>query len=55
MTGMASQPINIASFPVEGMTFASCVSRITRWLPKVDGVADANANLAVESVRSVAG
>ena len=43
------QPIEIVSFPVEGMTCASCVNRITRFLQKVDGVEDANVNLATES------
>jgi len=41
--------IQIVSFPVEGMTCASCVNRITRFLQKVDGVEDANVNLASES------
>jgi P-type Cu+ transporter len=44
-----SRPIQIVSFPVEGMTCASCVNRITRFLRKVDGVKDANVNLATES------
>ncbi|HET7181351.1 MAG TPA: cation transporter, partial [Candidatus Limnocylindrales bacterium] len=44
-----TQPIEIVSFPVEGMTCASCVNRITRFLQKVDGVEDANVNLAAES------
>jgi Cu+-exporting ATPase len=42
-------PIDIVSFPIEGMTCASCVNRITRFLQKVDGVDDANVNLATES------
>jgi Cu+-exporting ATPase len=42
-------PIQIVSFAVEGMTCASCVNRITRFLKKVDGVEDANVNLATES------
>ena len=37
------------SFPVEGMTCASCVNRITRFLAKVEGVEVANVNLASES------
>jgi Cu+-exporting ATPase len=45
----ATDPIEIVSFPVEGMTCASCVNRITRFLRKVDGVEDANVNLAAES------
>jgi len=48
-TTIPSQPIEIVSFPVEGMTCASCVNRITRYLQKVDGVEDANVNLAAES------
>jgi Cu+-exporting ATPase len=48
-TLQAVQPIEIVSFPVEGMTCASCVNRITRFLQKVDGVEDANVNLAAES------
>ena len=47
-----SQPlpaIRIVSIPVEGMTCASCVNRITRFLDRVDGVEDANVNLATES------
>ena len=36
-------------FPVEGMTCASCVNRIERYLRKVDGVEQANVNLATES------
>ena len=41
--------IEIVSFPVEGMTCASCVNRITRYLAKVEGVELANVNLASES------
>ena len=44
-----SQPIEMIAFPIEGMTCASCVNRITRFLRKVDGVEDANVNLATES------
>ncbi|MEO8437517.1 MAG: heavy metal translocating P-type ATPase [Chloroflexota bacterium] len=46
---MTDQPIKIVSFPVEGMTCASCVNRITRFLGKVEGVEEANVNLATES------
>ena len=41
------QPIRIM-FPVEGMTCASCVNRIERYLNKVDGVEVATVNLATE-------
>jgi Cu+-exporting ATPase len=41
--------IEIVSFPVEGMTCASCVNRITRYLRNVEGVEEANVNLAAES------
>jgi Cu+-exporting ATPase len=36
------------SLPVLGMTCASCVNRIERYLNKADGVAEANVNLATE-------
>ncbi|HYM84200.1 MAG TPA: heavy metal translocating P-type ATPase [Candidatus Dormibacteraeota bacterium] len=48
MTSDATR-IEIVSFPVEGMTCASCVNRITRFLSKVEGVEEANVNLAAES------
>jgi Cu+-exporting ATPase len=47
--GTPSGPIEIVSFPIEGMTCASCVNRITRFLGKVEGVEEANVNLASES------
>jgi Cu+-exporting ATPase len=49
VTAAPTQPIEIVSFPVEGMTCASCVNRITRFLEKVEGVDGANVNLASES------
>ena len=49
MTTPVLPHIEIVSFPVEGMTCASCVNRITRFLNKVEGVEEANVNLASES------
>jgi Cu+-exporting ATPase len=49
MTDQAATRLEIVSFPVEGMTCASCVNRITRFLNKVEGVEEANVNLASES------
>lgn len=37
-----------AVLPIEGMTCASCVRRVERALSKVEGVRDANVNLATE-------
>ena len=34
--------------PIDGMTCASCVNRIERFLRKTPGVAEANVNLATE-------
>ena len=34
--------------PIEGMTCASCVNRVERFLSRTDGVVDANVNLATE-------
>ncbi len=48
----ASSPTSAApselSLPVVGMTCASCVNRIERYLSRADGVAEANVNLATE-------
>ena len=41
------------TFPVTGMTCASCVRRIEKALSKVDGVAEANVNLATEKAHVV--
>jgi len=41
--------IDTVSFPVEGMTCAACVNRITRFLANVDGVENATVNLATET------
>ena len=42
-----SGPLTLA-LDIEGMTCASCVNRIERYLRKVDGVISANVNLATE-------
>jgi Cu+-exporting ATPase len=39
---------------IEGMTCASCVNRIERYLRKVDGIETANVNLATERATVVA-
>ncbi len=44
-----SRPQTI-SLPVEGMTCASCVLRVEKALKKIDGVLEANVNLATEKV-----
>ena len=43
----AAQPIEIV-LPIEGMTCASCVNRIERFLKKTPGVEQAAVNLATE-------
>src|SRR4051812_50214457 len=43
----STQPIEIV-LPIDGMTCASCVNRIERFLRKADGVMEANVNLATE-------
>ena len=43
----APEPAEV-SFPVVGMTCASCSNRIERFLRKTDGVVEANVNLATE-------
>ncbi len=46
-TPAAAAPMEV-SFPVVGMTCASCSNRIERFLRKTDGVVEANVNLASE-------
>ncbi len=46
-TPLAITPIEIV-LPIEGMTCASCVNRIERFLRKTPGVAEASVNLATE-------
>ncbi len=48
MTTETSQPIAELSLPVAGMTCASCVNRIERYLNRADGVQSASVNLATE-------
>jgi copper chaperone CopZ len=44
---IAPQAIEMV-LPIEGMTCASCVNRIERFLRQTDGVVEANVNLATE-------
>jgi P-type Cu+ transporter len=48
MTAPPTESAAELSLPVLGMTCASCVNRIERYLNRADGVADANVNLATE-------
>jgi len=50
-TTPADPPLQLISLDVEGMTCASCVNRIERFLNKVDGVAEASVNLATERAK----
>lgn len=43
-----SEPLQVMSLPIEGMTCASCVSRVERVLGRVEGVAEVRVNLATE-------
>ena len=45
------QPIEVVLLPISGMTCASCVNRIERFVNRVEGVADATVNLATERAR----
>ena len=53
MTGSGAVPASFA-LDIEGMTCASCVNRIERYLRKVDGIEVANVNLATERATVVA-
>ncbi len=46
-------PTTDVTFPVTGMTCASCVRRIEKALSRVDGVEEASVNLATEKARVV--
>src|SRR5688572_27396192 len=46
-----AEPQEQLTFPVTGMTCASCVRRVEKALKKVDGIADASVNLATEKAR----
>ena len=47
-TATALAPTAEIQLPIEGMSCASCVNRIERYLRKTPGVAEANVNLATE-------
>ena len=49
LTAPPPPSVQTADFDIEGMSCASCVNRITRFLGRVEGVAEANVNLATES------
>ncbi|HEX2221732.1 MAG TPA: heavy metal translocating P-type ATPase [Candidatus Limnocylindria bacterium] len=44
----AGRRLEVVQLEVEGMTCASCVHRVERFVGRVDGVAEANVNLATE-------
>jgi Cu+-exporting ATPase len=48
MSRPVSTPPTELVLPVVGMTCASCVNRIERFLNRADGVAEASVNLATE-------
>jgi Cu+-exporting ATPase len=50
-TKAADYPQIELTLPIEGMTCASCVNRVERYLRKTDGVVEANVNLATEQAR----
>jgi Cu+-exporting ATPase len=53
MTTTTMEEAREVSFPVTGMTCASCVRRIEKALSRVDGVQEASVNLATEKARVV--
>ena len=46
-------PLKRESFPIEGMTCASCVSRVENKLRSLHGVVDVQVNLATKKVDAV--
>ncbi len=52
-TATATTATREVTFPVTGMTCASCVRRIEKALKRVDGVQDASVNLATERARVI--
>src|SRR5690554_768847 len=48
MTTTPTTPLEELTLPVVGMTCASCVNRIERFVNRADGVAEATVNLATE-------
>jgi P-type Cu+ transporter len=53
MTTQTQMPPETVTFPVTGMTCASCVRRIEKALSRVEGVQEANVNLATEQAHVV--
>ncbi|MEX2547032.1 MAG: heavy metal translocating P-type ATPase, partial [Chloroflexota bacterium] len=45
---MSNRSLTELTLPIEGMTCASCVNRVERFLRRTDGVQEANVNLATE-------
>src|SRR5215471_12344610 len=52
-TDLTSADATEVTFPVTGMTCASCVRRIEKALGRVDGVREASVNLATEQAHVV--
>ena len=50
MTTPGATRLEVVSFPVEGMTCASCVNRITRFLSRVEGVETASESKACAEI-----
>lgn len=50
-TGSAAEEAGIGTYRIEGMHCASCVSAVEKALQNLEGVSEANVNLATESAR----